>query len=71
MKTETLAKYVEMQLIFCRQNHDKAYFNNAFGAVEYHLWMYHEDNKEIYDLWENKWKPEFEKLIWGFENENV
>ena len=65
MKTKTLATYVEHQLAMCRISPDEAFLKSAFGAVEYHLWMYHENNAEIYDLWENKWKPEFEKLIWG------
>lgn len=67
MKTKTLTEYVEHQLAFCRKAPLEAFFNNAYGAIEYHLWMYHEDNKEIYDRWENEWKPEFEKLIWGIE----
>ena len=65
MKTKTLTEYVEHQLAMCRVSPDEVFLTSAFGAVEYHLWMWHEDNEKIYNRWENKWKPEFEKLIWG------
>ena len=42
----------------------KTFFDQAFGACQYHLMMFHDDQQKVERLW-NDYKPEFEELVYG------
>ena len=46
-----------------------AFYNQAFGAVELADWLVYQDNpeleQEIIKMWKEKYRPQFEKIIWG------
>ena len=45
------------------------FFNQAFGAVEFAGWLTYEDSPEteaeIIKMWNDEYRPQFEKIIWG------
>ena len=45
------------------------FFNQAFGAVEFAGWLTYEDSPEteaeIIKMWNDEYRPQFEKEIWG------
>lgn len=45
------------------------FFNQAFGAVEFAGWLTYEDSpeteQEIIKMWNDEYRPQFEKEIWG------
>ena len=46
-----------------------AFFNQAFGAVEFAGWLVYQDNpeleKEIIKMWNDEYRIKFEEIIWG------
>ena len=55
----------------CRNASDRAtkrtFFDQAFGACQYHIMMFHNDQQKVEALWNVKYKPEFEELCYGGE----
>ena len=43
----------------------KTFYNQAFGAVQYHLYQFPNDECKVIALWEDVYKPQFEKEIYG------
>lgn len=45
------------------------FYNQAFGAVEFAGWLTYEDSPEteaeIIKMWNDEYRPQFEKEIWG------
>ena len=45
------------------------FYNQAFGAVEFAGWLVYQDSpeleKEIIKMWNDEYRPQFEKEIWG------
>ena len=45
------------------------FYNQAFGAVEFAGWLVYQENpeleKEILKMWNDEYRPQFEKEIWG------
>ena len=45
------------------------FYNQAFGAVEFAGWLTYEDSpeteQEIIKMWNDEYRPQFEKEIWG------
>ena len=46
-----------------------AFYNQALGAVELAGWLVYQENpeleKEIIKMWNDEYRPQFEKEIWG------
>ena len=46
-----------------------AFYNQALGAVEFAGWLVYQDNleleKEFIKMWNDEYRPQFEKEIWG------
>lgn len=46
-----------------------AFYNQALGAVELAGWLVYQDNpeleQEILKMWNDKYRPQFEEIIWG------
>ena len=43
------------------------FFNQAFGAVQYHSFLYPSQHSELEKLWNETYKPEFEKYVYGVD----
>lgn len=43
----------------------KTFYNQAFGAVQYHLIQFPQDECKVIAMWEDKYEPMFEKEIYG------
>jgi hypothetical protein len=64
----SITDYIEDLLRLCKHHPDKCYLDQAYGAINYHIMTREHDPKEDTALcikWENEWKSEFEKIIWG------
>lgn len=63
-----LATCLDYYLGACERAQDRqtrrTFYDQAFGACQYHLMMRHDDQQKVERLW-NDYKPEFEKLIYG------
>lgn len=42
----------------------RTFFDQAFGACQYHIWLLPADQQEVEELW-NCYKPQFEELVYG------
>ena len=46
-----------------------AFYNQAFGAVEFAGWLAYQVNpeleKEIIEMWNDEYRIKFEEIIWG------
>ena len=63
---ERLVSYLDYCLRQAQQHPEsaKAYFDQAFGAVQYQAYFDIDFHKDLVDLWEN-YRPKFEKAVWG------
>lgn len=43
----------------------KIFYNQAFGAVQYHLFQFPCDEAEVVKLWDEVYKPQFEMEMYG------
>ena len=41
-----------------------AFFNQAFGACQYHIILFPAQQSEVEELW-NCYKPQFEEIVYG------
>lgn len=66
----TLINALDYYLKACKNAQEKrdqkTFFDQAFGACQYHIWLLPADQQEVEELW-NCYKPQFEKEIYGFE----
>ena len=64
----TLINALNYYLKACRNAQDKriqrTFCDQAFGAAQYHILMFPNDQKRVEDLWD-VYKPQFEKIIYG------
>lgn len=44
----------------------KTFYNQAFGAVQYHLFQFPNDEAKVVKLWDEVYKPQFEKEMYDF-----
>lgn len=67
---ENLTNILNYYLRACRNAQDtktsKTFFDQAFGAVQYHLFVFPYTEKEVESLW-NEYKAQFEYIIYGWE----
>lgn len=42
----------------------RTFYDQAFGACQYHLMMFHDDQQKVEQMWDN-YKPQFEALVYG------
>ena len=43
------------------------FFEQAFGAVQYHNFLYPSQHSKLEKLWNETYKPEFEKYVYGVD----
>jgi hypothetical protein len=43
----------------------RTFFDQAFGAAQYHIMMFPNDQKKVESLWDD-YKSQFEKIIYGW-----
>ena len=64
----TLINALNYYLKACRNAQDKrtqrTFCDQAFGAAQYHILMFPNDQKKVEDLWD-VYKPQFEGIIYG------
>lgn len=64
----TLINALNYYLKACRNAQDKrtqrTFCDQAFGAAQYHILMFPNDQKRVEDLWD-VYKPQFEEIIFG------
>lgn len=41
------------------------FYNQAFGAVQYHSFLYPSQHSELEKLWNETYKPQFEHYVYG------
>ena len=44
-----------------------AFFHQAFGAVQYHSFLFPSEHQKLEKLWNETYKPEFEKYVYGVD----
>lgn len=69
---EKLINFIEMQLNWAKQtpNSANAFFHNAFGALQFYIVehnLHNEDYAELEKVWNETYRPQFEKLVYGGE----
>ena len=42
----------------------KCFYDQAFGAVQYHSFLFPSQHRELETLWNNTYKPRFEYLLY-------
>ena len=62
--TKMLDYYLGLATSPIFEGHKEWIYHQAFGAVDYHIWVYPEDAQLVYELWLT-YRPRFEKAIWG------
>lgn len=64
----TLINALNYYLKACRNAQDKrtqrTFCDQAFGAAQYHILMFPNDQKKVENLWD-VYKPQFEEIIYG------
>jgi hypothetical protein len=67
MMLNTLINTLDYCLNGCKNANDQClreiYFCQAFGAVQYHIFMFPNDEKKVENLWD-VYKPQFEAEIY-------
>ena len=65
---KTLINALDYYLKACKNAHEKrdqrTFFDQAFGAAQYHIFLLPADQQEVEELW-NCYKPQFEEIIYG------
>lgn len=63
-----LANCLDYYLRACERAKDpltrKTFYDQAFGACQYHIMVFHNDQEKVEQMW-NNYKPKFEKLVYG------
>lgn len=63
----TLINALNYYIKACRNAQDKrtqrTFCDQAFGAAQYHILMFPNDQKKVEDLWD-VYKPQFEEIIY-------
>ena len=69
----TLINALDRQLEQCKKENlkdfRKTYFDQAFGMAQMACFFYPNDHKHIEALWEEVYRPAFEKIVYGLEGE--
>lgn len=64
-----LINYLDYQMRMTKATENltyrKTFYEQAFGAVQYHLFLYPNDQEKIELLWGEVYRPQFEKLVYG------
>ena len=64
----TLINVLDYYIKACKNSQDKGvkqnFCNQAFGACQYHLFVFPNDQKQVEALWD-VYKPQFEEIIYG------
>ena len=64
----TLIMTLDRQLKWCKdetlKGFRRTYFDQAFGMVQMACCFYPNDHKRIVNLWEDVYRPQFEKLVY-------
>ena len=64
----TLINALDRQMKWCKDEHLKefrrTYFDQAFGMVQMASYFYPNDSKRIENLWNEVYRPQFEKLVY-------
>lgn len=42
----------------------RTFFDQAFGACQYHIFIFPNDQVDVEDLWNDVYKPQFEKMMY-------
>lgn len=65
----TLVNALNYYLKACQNTEDKhtqkTFFDQAFGAAQYHIVVFPKHQEEVETLWD-EYKPQFEKIIYGW-----
>lgn len=48
-----------------RFDNPRTAFDHAFGAATYHQMMFPNDSHKVEQLWEEVYRPQFEKIVYG------
>lgn len=70
---EKLINYIEMELKWTKQTPQYAhtFFNQAFGALQFYFieqGISGDEFAELENLWNEKYRPQFEEIMYGGEN---
>lgn len=64
----TLIDLLNYYLSLVKHGDDKTrivFYNQAFGAVQYHSFLFPSQHCELEKLWNETYKPQFEQLVYG------
>lgn len=65
---KTLTNALDYYLKACKNAQDlrtqRTFFDQAFGAAQYHIFLFPANQQEVEELW-NCYKPQFEEIIYG------
>jgi hypothetical protein len=61
-----LYAHINYCLRACAEDHKEIWLHQAFGAAQYHLIIHPEDEAEVARRWNERDKPTFERLIYGY-----
>lgn len=65
---KTLIDLLNYYLSLVKHGDDKTrvvFYNQAFGAVQYHSFLYPNQHSELEKLWNETYKPQFEHYVYG------
>jgi hypothetical protein len=66
---EKLIEFIELCLRSVKTTSDRTtrlkYYNQAFGAVQYHDFLHLTEYEELETLWNETYRPQFEELVYG------
>ena len=69
----TLINALDRQLRWCKDEYHptakRASFDQAFGMAQMACCFYPNDSERIQNLWDDVYRPAFEKLIYGLEGD--
>lgn len=65
---EKLFRFIDRNLHYAADtnclDYCKSFYTQSFGAVQFHLELFPEDEAFLYNQWMNHYRPQFEKLVW-------
>lgn len=66
----TLILMLDRHLDYCKkfamsQSLKRTYFDQAFGMLTMYCALYPNDYSKAEKLWEEVYRPQFEKILWG------
>ena len=59
-----LEEFLKYCLSQARRANPQTFMHQAFGGVQYYLFVWADEQEEVEELWD-KYKPQFEELIYG------